>query len=351
MKHECANLAARLARMALTVAAELLPAGRREGAEWKVGGITGERGRSLSVCLRGAKAGVWRDFATDEGGDLLDLVAAVRCGGDMRAAIAWTRAYLGLPAGSVAPAVPVTATRAAPDGTTSERLTDDADRRRRVALNIWNTARPQLADTPVEHYLKARGIDLRALGRHPGTLRFHPSVSNREAGRALPAMVALIHGPDGVARAIHRTWLAQDAGGVWRKAPLAVPKATLGPMRGGIVPLWRGKSGLSLQEAAPGDELLLAEGIETALSAVVADLTRRVAATVSLGNIGAVELPPTIRRVIVLADRDDNAKARAALRRGLQALAARGLDVRVAWPPGAAADFNDALRAALPVGA
>lgn len=349
MRNECADLAARLSRMALDLVAELLPAGRREGGEWKAGGIDGAPGRSLSVCLRGAKVGVWRDFATDEGGDLLDLVAAVRCGGDLRAAIAWARRYLGLPASGVAPPATEPAARPAPSGRALDD--EDADRRRRAALTIWSNARPQLADTPVEYYLKARGIDLRALGRHPGTLRFHPTVWNAETKRQLPAMVALISGPDGAGRGVHRTWLAQDEGGVWRKAPLAVPKATLGPIRGGLIPLWRGRTGLALRTAAPDEELLLAEGIETALSAVTVDPSRRVAASVSLGNIGVVELPPTISRVIVLADRDDNPKARRALRLGLQSLAARGLDVRVAWPPGDAGDFNDALREARQVSA
>lgn len=57
----------------------LLPRGRRQGREWAVGSIAGEPGESLKVCIQGAKAGTWCDFAEGgEGGDLIDLWQAVK---------------------------------------------------------------------------------------------------------------------------------------------------------------------------------------------------------------------------------------------------------------------------------
>lgn len=73
-----AEISQLLAKRAEDVAANLLPHGKRAGREWKVGGVDGDKGQSLSVCVSGAKAGTWKDFATGEGGDLLDLFAAVR---------------------------------------------------------------------------------------------------------------------------------------------------------------------------------------------------------------------------------------------------------------------------------
>lgn len=67
-----------LAKDAANIAAYLLPDGKKVGREWKVGSINGEPGDSLSVCLSGAKAGVWKDFASGQAGDLLDLWMAVR---------------------------------------------------------------------------------------------------------------------------------------------------------------------------------------------------------------------------------------------------------------------------------
>ena len=72
------ELSAALAREAASIAEFLLPDGRKAGKEWKAGSTGGESGDSLSVCTTGAKAGVWKDFATDAGGDLLDLWMAVR---------------------------------------------------------------------------------------------------------------------------------------------------------------------------------------------------------------------------------------------------------------------------------
>jgi hypothetical protein len=64
---------------------EWLPAGRREGHEWKVGSLSGEPGRSLSINL---SSGVWKDFSTDAGGgDPVSLLAAIRSCGMKDAAV------------------------------------------------------------------------------------------------------------------------------------------------------------------------------------------------------------------------------------------------------------------------
>jgi hypothetical protein len=69
--------AAALARLPELVA-RLLPGGRARGAEFEVGSLRGEPGRSLRIRLHGARAGVWCDFATGErGGDIIALAAAV----------------------------------------------------------------------------------------------------------------------------------------------------------------------------------------------------------------------------------------------------------------------------------
>ena len=73
------EIAQQLEAHAGEIAAYLLPQGKKAGSEWKVGGVDGQPGQSLSVRVSGAKRGVWKDFATDQGGDLLDLWSAVRC--------------------------------------------------------------------------------------------------------------------------------------------------------------------------------------------------------------------------------------------------------------------------------
>ncbi|WP_341820842.1 AAA family ATPase [Wolbachia endosymbiont (group A) of Myopa testacea] len=51
----------------------LLPNGTFHGDKFYVGNIRGERGKSLVVETRGEKAGLWHDFATGEGGDIITL--------------------------------------------------------------------------------------------------------------------------------------------------------------------------------------------------------------------------------------------------------------------------------------
>lgn len=68
-----------LANKAQEVAEYLLPRGVRDKREWCVGSLAGEPGQSLKVCIAGAKAGTWADFAADgESGDLIDLWCQVK---------------------------------------------------------------------------------------------------------------------------------------------------------------------------------------------------------------------------------------------------------------------------------
>ena len=84
-----------LSTRAQSVAEYLLPAGKREGHEWRAGSIDGEPGKSLGVHLSGDKAGVWRDFGRDEGGDLIDLWMQTRKQ-DLPSALDDIRTWLGL---------------------------------------------------------------------------------------------------------------------------------------------------------------------------------------------------------------------------------------------------------------
>lgn len=82
-------------RRAGEIAEYLLPGGVREGREWVAGSVQGERGKSLKVCVLGAKVGVWQDFAAGTGGDLLDLWMAAK-GRTLPEALDEVRAWLGI---------------------------------------------------------------------------------------------------------------------------------------------------------------------------------------------------------------------------------------------------------------
>lgn len=53
----------------------LFPAGKTKHNQFVIGDVDGTPGKSLSVELTGPRAGMWMDFATGEGGDVIDLWA------------------------------------------------------------------------------------------------------------------------------------------------------------------------------------------------------------------------------------------------------------------------------------
>jgi putative DNA primase/helicase len=197
----------------------------------------------------------------------------------------------------------------------------DALKRSEAALAIWQSSQ-QAEGTPVEAYLRSRGLNLPA----SPALRFHAGLKHPSGG-VWPAMVALVTlGGTGSPIAVHRTFLARDGGG---KARVNPAKMMLGPCRGGVVRL-----------GAPGDVLMVGEGIETCLAAMQATGNAAWAA-LSTSGLRSLDLPRDVRNVIVLADGDEPGEAAA------QDCARRwkreGRRVRIARPP-QGRDFNDLLK-------
>jgi hypothetical protein len=156
-------------------------------------------------------------------------------------------------------------------------------------------------------------------------------------------MVAAVTNGAGEMTAVHRTWLAKDVAGQWKKAPLQAPKASLGRISGGTIRLWRGASARPLADAPEGETVVIGEGIETCLSIAVSCPERRVLCGVSLGNLGRIDLPAAITTVIIAADNDaPGGPAEAALNAALRRLASTGRQVRIARSP-VGSDFNDCL--------
>jgi putative DNA primase/helicase len=56
----------------------LLPNGKRRYQQYHVGNVQGDSGDSLKVELQAPRAGMWKDFATGESGDIFDLWANVK---------------------------------------------------------------------------------------------------------------------------------------------------------------------------------------------------------------------------------------------------------------------------------
>jgi hypothetical protein len=359
----CAGLSARIEELA----AQLLPAGVREGSEWCVGSLAGEAGRSLKVHLREPRAGVWKDFAAGSAGDALDLVAQVQFRGDKAQAIAWAKAWLGY--SSADPASFAVARRIAEKKRTDSQVQAAADDARRAskAKGLWLAGRDSIKGTLAELYLNGRGIDFGAIGRYPRSLRFlaaHDAWQPKRGSQTyekvgtFPCLVAAIVDRDGNHVATHRTWLQSrvDGDGVVSvgKAPLADPKLSLGRFAGGCIRLFKplltdnadgqARRAPSLGQAPEGSGVYVTEGIEDGCSVAMADQSQYILVAVSLGNMAQLWLPDQVRRVTFVAQNDTAKEAIAGLDRAIEAQLKAGRDVFVAKPEPGVKDVNDLLQ-------
>ena len=193
-----------------------------------------------------------------------------------------------------------------------------------LARAIWDQSQPA-ADTPVEAYLRGRGINIPV----PPSIRYNPGVKHTQSGLLLPAMVAAVQAPDRSTTAIHRTYLLGNGRG---KAPVTKPKKLLGSINGGAVRL-----------AYAGPKMVIAEGLETALSVLEAT-GLPVWAALSASYFIGLALPalPLAAEVVIAADHDEaglKAAEKAAAR-----WASQGRQVSITYPPTPNTDFNDMAR-------
>jgi phage/plasmid primase-like uncharacterized protein len=194
-----------------------------------------------------------------------------------------------------------------------------------LALRLYDRLAPA-AGTIAEAYLRSRGITIAV----PSVLRFGACPHRR--GGDHPALVAPVVDADGALIGTHATFLRADGAG---KAGFADPdhqRETRGVIRGGKIRL------------APHDhnhELLVAEGVETALSAMQI-LGLPGWSTVSASGLGTVALPPAVRRICIAADND--LAGRQAAVGAHRRWTAEGRTVRIVMPTAAGTDFNDVLR-------
>jgi putative DNA primase/helicase len=141
-------------------------------------------------------------------------------------------------------------------------------------------------------------------------------------------MVAVVeHVEHGIVGA-HRTWLAVDGSA---KASFDPARMSTGAVSGGAVWL-----------APAAETLMVGEGIETTLAAMVATGLPGWAA-LSTSGLVALVLPPVVRTVIILADNDLNGLVQKAADIAAHRWLAEGRNVRLAMPPDPGTDFNDVL--------
>jgi len=276
----------------------------RRKTEWRYG-------RKGSLCINLAK-GTWFDHEAGEGGGVLDLIKR-EIGCTTPAAIEWLQGELGEYVPTVQPV-------------SSAEQEREQSNLRDAALRIWRDCKPAKG-TLVQTYLQNRHV---GFGAELADIGFHPRCpfGKNEAGEQVyhPCMVALVRSPGDLRPlGIHRTALTMDG--------LKIDRKMLGPCHGGVVVLSPHKL---------DDEIGIAEGIETALSASRL-FERPVWATLNAGSMAAFEPLGGVGALTIFADND--VAGEKASQACAQEWVATGAFVEIEMPMRDGWDFNDVLAA------
>ena len=202
--------------------------------------------------------------------------------------------HLGIDGDSLPPIQPASKQPNNNDRQAEERA---IQRKRELLRVIWREliAITEQEAKPARDYLINRGLG-DCLVQVPSDLFYHPRLAYWHDGQLLgkyPALVAVVRSPEGEPITLHRTYLTETG----KKADVPTVKKLMSPAipgssRGGAIRLY------------PADkELILAEGIETALALHIA-LNKPSWACVSAGGLESVDIPAHIRRVVIGADND-----------------------------------------------
>jgi Toprim domain len=181
-------------------------------------------------------------------------------------------------------------------------------------------------DERIAVYLQSREIGLTS-----PVLRFQEQAPHR-LGARLPAMLAPVVNVTGEQIGVHLTYLR--CGGAGKATlPKEYQRECRGVIHGGAI---------RLAEHDPDAELIVAEGIESAFSAM--QLFGRAGwAAVYAGGLKTLELPSTVHAVIIAADNDASGAGQRNALAAYDRWTAEGRSVRIKTPPDIGDDFNDVL--------
>jgi hypothetical protein len=200
-------------------------------------------------------------------------------------------------------------------------------------MKSWREASLFLQDTPLDRYLRQRGIVL--TDEEARSLRFSPRLWHWVTKTTWPAMVARVSFASGADLGVHQTFLKPDGSG---KAPLG-ERARLFAAGGRAV-----GGGVWFGSADPTREFIVAEGVETTLSAMRIFNARAGCAALSELGVRRLVLSPEARRVRIFADHDEGGQGLAAAREAWRRWRNEGREVAVSIAGRVGEDANDVLK-------
>lgn len=308
-----------------------------------------KRPGSFWIRVSGSAVGAWREEATGEKGDVIDLVTYLAGLADRKATREWCLSWLGWSRGVDRKKLETSRKASVYKRQQEDREEKElAEKRARQAKAVFINAQKLAAGDRVHAYLASRGIDLGRLERLPGALRFSPSMQHTDLDGVItdwPVMIAGMSNSAGDVAAVHRTYLDTASAG---KAPVEPNKKIWPAFKGCVIRIAKGAGNHSPEEAARRGmtaPLVLTEGIEDALAVAIAMPDMRIWAAASLANMANIPKLPCISELIVVADNDTHRQARKGLDRVIHQLRQRQFRLRVtqSWT---GKDANDLLKGA-----
>lgn len=200
------------------------------GNKLRIGNLAGDKGSSLWVDL---DTGAWKDHATGEyGSDLISLYAAIN----------------NLPQGEALKQLSQNACNINITPQPKRPTVTKTNKNQEYALQLWRESQPS-KNSPVCTYLNGRGINSCIYN----DIKYIPDHIHAPSEKTFPIMISAIrHGKNNDFIGVHRTYIKPDGS---NKAPVSPTKMMLGNSAEGAVKI-----------TPAGEKLLIAEGIETALS-------------------------------------------------------------------------------------
>lgn len=272
---------------------------------------------SFVIWTDGAEAGIWKDFACGDGGDVFGLIQYLaQPRPDRKIDVYWwALAWLGWGRGEVRTQAEDLAERERRERDRRAHEAKEQQRREAFSRALFATwlSLPPIAGTPAERYLaEVRRAPPERLSHVPGALRWGEAVEwiDPETGEVFTwrnVMVSAMTRGKAVT-GLHRTFLTPDGSGPDpRRKAQGKHKTMIGDCAGAAIRISPGPSGLSPTRAelkGRTDPLIVTEGIEDAITLAIARPDCRVWAAGSLSLMGLIEWPACASAVVLAADND-----------------------------------------------
>jgi putative DNA primase/helicase len=205
-------------------------------------------------------------------------------------------------------------------------------------MKSWRNGSPTIIGTLVDVYLRVRAI--KATKIEARSLRSAESLFHWKTGTSWPAMLARVTLlPGGADLTTHQTFLRRDGSD---KAPLIKDGKECSRLYAACDTMKRG--GVWFGTPDPERELIVAEGIESTLSAMRLYRAEAGVAALSTSGLYVLALPPQARRVRIFADHDENDAGIKAATVACRRWRGEGREVVVVHARGAGGDANDLWR-------